>query len=286
MSTDQEKQWLDYWQQAQTNLQAGKLEQAEAFLHSTLELAEKFKPDDNRISISLECLSEVLFKLNKLTDVEPVMKRLVATTEQFKGEAGELGVHLNNLALIHHRQKKLFMAESEYQKALAILNKVFGPDHPQTQNATANFAKLLRETHRHQAAQKLEETAGSGNGDWSRSGSWQAFSPSRDNNLAANQRNSVRTQRITRSGERGRYRAGSYGRGYDGSDEEVTLQDFLVPDSLTGDRHEPIKDNPKPPSPATQNGPAGIQQPPDDGQGAVYRRLMRTRRLYHEAPPL
>jgi tetratricopeptide (TPR) repeat protein len=127
--------------------------------------------------MTLECLAEILFKQRQLAQAEVVVKRVIAIYEARYGPAHpDVGVFTNNLGLLYHSQKKHFMAESEYQKALSIQTKALGNSHPQTINVMANYARLLNETHREREAKHLEACIeGAKTGNWRRSGVYKAY---------------------------------------------------------------------------------------------------------------
>ncbi len=51
---------------------------------------------------------------------------------------------LNNLALLYVDQGKSEEAAPLYQRALAIYEKVFGPDHHRTKRVRENYTNLLQ----------------------------------------------------------------------------------------------------------------------------------------------
>jgi tetratricopeptide (TPR) repeat protein len=169
--------WTSYWESARRALKANKLEHAEPLLYSALDIAEDFDIDDPRLLMNLECLAEVLFKMGRLTQVEPVVKRIIMAYEKKYGrEHPDVGVFTNNLGLIYHKQGKCFMAETEYQKALSIQTKLLGNSHPQTLNVMSNYARLLNETHRQREARHLEACIeGVKTGSWNQSGRDRAY---------------------------------------------------------------------------------------------------------------
>jgi tetratricopeptide (TPR) repeat protein len=54
-----------------------------------------------------------------------------------------VGISLNNLALLFVSQKRYIEAESLYQQAIAICEKALGPDHPYLAAIAENYASLL-----------------------------------------------------------------------------------------------------------------------------------------------
>ncbi len=57
-----------------------------------------------------------------------------------------MATSLNNLAFMYREQGKYAEAEPLYQRALAIVEKALGPEHPTVATALENYAALLRET--------------------------------------------------------------------------------------------------------------------------------------------
>ncbi len=66
---------------------------------------------------------------------------------------------LNNLAELYRAQGRYAEAEPHYQRALAILEKVLGPEHPDVATSLENYAALLRETEREDQAEEMEARA-------------------------------------------------------------------------------------------------------------------------------
>ncbi len=66
---------------------------------------------------------------------------------------------LNNLAALYYTKGKYVEAEPLYKRALAIVEKALGPEHPYVAKILANYAALLRKTGRGTEASKLEARA-------------------------------------------------------------------------------------------------------------------------------
>jgi tetratricopeptide (TPR) repeat protein len=66
---------------------------------------------------------------------------------------------LNNLAALYHAQGQYAQATPLFQRALAIREKVLGPEHPDTVTVLGNYADLLRQTNSEAEAKKLEARA-------------------------------------------------------------------------------------------------------------------------------
>ena len=67
-----------------------------------------------------------------------------------------MAASLNNLALLSYTQGRYGEAEPRYQRALAIREKVLGPEHPDVAAVRKNYAALLRATNRDAEAAQLE----------------------------------------------------------------------------------------------------------------------------------
>jgi tetratricopeptide (TPR) repeat protein len=72
-----------------------------------------------------------------------------------RGRRAPFATDLNNLALLYDAQGRYADAEPQYQRSLAILEKAFGPEHPNVAASLENYAGLLRETGRASEADKM-----------------------------------------------------------------------------------------------------------------------------------
>jgi tetratricopeptide (TPR) repeat protein len=66
---------------------------------------------------------------------------------------------LNNLAELYRGQGKYAKAEPRYKRALAIVEKALGPEHPHFATSLENYAALFRETARGDEAERMEARA-------------------------------------------------------------------------------------------------------------------------------
>ncbi len=66
---------------------------------------------------------------------------------------------LNNLAELYRAQGRYAEAEPLFKRALAIVEKSLGPEHPHVAKALQNYAALLRETGRGAEATRMEARA-------------------------------------------------------------------------------------------------------------------------------
>jgi tetratricopeptide (TPR) repeat protein len=172
-----EERWLSYKSQAERAVQQNKLEHAEALWYAALQESEEFAEHDPRITITLECLAEVLFKQHKYGQAEPLCHRTLQIYEETIGpEHPDVGILANNLAMLYHMQDKFEQAESLYKKALNVLTKSLGAKHPEVINLLGNYANMLFRTHRDAEAEQFKAMArGATSGKWNMSGRYQAF---------------------------------------------------------------------------------------------------------------
>ena len=63
------------------------------------------------------------------------------------------------MALLYDAQDNYAEAEPLYRRALAILEKALGPEHPNVAQVLENYAELLRKTNRKTEAAKMEARA-------------------------------------------------------------------------------------------------------------------------------
>ncbi|MEE8513514.1 MAG: tetratricopeptide repeat protein [Gammaproteobacteria bacterium] len=66
---------------------------------------------------------------------------------------------LNNLAALYASQGRYAESEPLYKRALAIVEKALGPDHPNIATSLENYAAVLRKTGRTTEAANLEARA-------------------------------------------------------------------------------------------------------------------------------
>ncbi|HEY9714350.1 MAG TPA: tetratricopeptide repeat protein, partial [Chroococcales cyanobacterium] len=67
----------------------------------------------------------------------------------------DVGMVLNNLAMLYHAQGKLQAAEKMYQRAFAIRVKALGQYHPCVITLIDNYANLLRRLNRADDAERI-----------------------------------------------------------------------------------------------------------------------------------
>ena len=97
------------------------------------------------------------------------MQRYDVAEQNFRNAVDE-GTHLNistdklahavfNLAWVCHQQNKRIDAEQFYQQALTLVEKAYGPDHPDVAIVASCLGRLYRETDKQTEAQPLFDRA-------------------------------------------------------------------------------------------------------------------------------
>lgn len=272
---DSDREWSAAFENGQQLLRAGRKVEGERLLEELIARAEMFPLGDNRPVVSMECLAEHHFSQNAFAKAEPLVKKIIQRLQTTLGpEHQDVGNSINNLGLLYHRQKKYFMAETEYQKALTILGKTLGPTHVQTVNTVANYAKLLRETHRHQAAQKLEAANCPENGNWTKSGVYKAYNPpARPATQQRRTRDSYQAHPIVTGPLTGTLATQLAQQSLEG--DLITLQDIAIPEQIKA------QDKPETTNKAIPDGNKPANQSPESAisrQGEGLMRILRDRR--------
>jgi tetratricopeptide (TPR) repeat protein len=167
--------WNQYREAAEAALRNNDFPTAEAMWQGALRRASKFEERDPRLTITLESLSEVLWRQSKYSNAEPLCKWTMQIYERTLGpNHPDVGIISTNLAMLYHAQRKYAEAEPLYKRALPIRTKALGSDHPAVTNLVANYQNLLRAMGRAAEADRVKYMAASiTNGRWTRSGSYQ-----------------------------------------------------------------------------------------------------------------
>jgi len=96
---------------------------------------------------------------------EKLYRAALREAEAFGPQDPRLATSLNNLGLLYATQGKYAEAMPLLKRALAILEKVLGPKHPNTMTARENYAGLLKKLNEAVGPQKPEVQAKAGRGD-------------------------------------------------------------------------------------------------------------------------
>ena len=104
--------------------------------------------------------ASILHELGRFARAELLMRECVRLREANSGpRSPDLGVVLNNLALLLRDTNRQTEAEPLFRRALAIDEASYGPDHPLVATALNNLAVLLQDTNRPSEAEPLYRRA-------------------------------------------------------------------------------------------------------------------------------
>ncbi len=134
----------------------------------------KFKvlgKNHSAVAQSASNLAKLYYAICDYPRAEKMARQAVEVFEISQGrESKDLACALHNLATLFHVQRKYDHAESYYQRAMTMKQKLFGPDHPETLGILKSYANLLKSTHREEQARHLDDCA-----DGMITGSWKVI---------------------------------------------------------------------------------------------------------------
>ncbi len=155
--------------QAEAYAREGRYAEAEALAKQVLAIREKILktleftgtdlgPDHPDIAASLDLLAELYTAQGRYAEAEPLQKRALAIREkkrqQEKRQEARAKFH-NEQAKFWARQGNLASAVWDLERALALMEKTFGPKHPEVLTIRADLATLYRAEGREQDAKRL-----------------------------------------------------------------------------------------------------------------------------------
>jgi tetratricopeptide (TPR) repeat protein len=124
------------------------------------ESEERLGPEHPGTAIALNNLVGLLKATNRLSEAEPLMRRVVEIIEISYGpEHPIVATSLNNLAQLLQGTNRLAEAEPLMRRALAIDEGSYGPEHPEVATNLNNLAQLLHATNRLSEAEPLMRRA-------------------------------------------------------------------------------------------------------------------------------
>ncbi len=134
---------------------------AEPLYRSALKLNEAhYGPNHSEVASTLTNLAQLLKATNRLTEVEPMLERVVSILQKKGGDPlPNYSGALNKLAQLLPTSNLLTEAEPSMRRALAIAEASFGPDHPNVVFRLNNLASLLQATNRLTEAEPLMRRA-------------------------------------------------------------------------------------------------------------------------------
>lgn len=167
-------------------MEKGQWEESERLALSALEEAECFEPDDRRLGITLELMSEIYYMIQEYNRGAPVVRRLLQMYIRCLGpDHIDTGTVTHNAAMLYHSWGKHAEAEPFYVQALRIKKNRLGRSHPQVMTLLGHYIQLLYQTDRVKEAEELKSTAiAVSSGKFTRSGQWTAIpTPTEDSAL-------------------------------------------------------------------------------------------------------
>jgi tetratricopeptide (TPR) repeat protein len=169
------------------SMDQGKWDESERLALSALEEAECFEPDDRRLGITLELLSEIYYMTQEYYRGAHVIRRLLQMYIRCLGpDHLDTGTVTHNAAMLYHSWTKYDEAEPFYVQALRIKKNRLGRAHPQVMTLLGHYIQLLYQTNRVKEAEELKATAiAVSSGRFTRSGQWKAIPAQQDAAVAA-----------------------------------------------------------------------------------------------------
>jgi tetratricopeptide (TPR) repeat protein len=138
----------------------GLYSEAEPLIRRALAIEEELGSDPTRIAIRLNNLASLFKATNRLTEAEPLMRRVVQIMEASLGSNHpNVATALNNWATLLQATNRLTEAEPLMRRALEIDESSFGPYHPNVARDLNNLATLLQATNRLTEAEPLMRRA-------------------------------------------------------------------------------------------------------------------------------
>jgi|AGTN01.2.fsa_nt_gi hypothetical protein len=153
----------------------GKLSEAVERALLALEMAETFQPDDRRLGLNLELLSELYYMTKQYSLGATTSIRLVELYKRTLGEAhSDTATVMLNAAMLFHSASRYKPAEDYYLKALTVNND--RNDQEQIRNIQIQYTRLLKECGRLQAAEAMNvQDPGGKERKLRRSGQFEAY---------------------------------------------------------------------------------------------------------------
>ncbi|MCA9813708.1 MAG: tetratricopeptide repeat protein [Cyanobacteriota/Melainabacteria group bacterium] len=169
-------------------MEKGDWKESEKLALAALEEAECFEPDDRRLGITLELMSEIYYVTREYHRGAPVVRRLLQMYIRCLGpDHIDTGTVTHNAAMLYHSWGKHAEAEPFYVQALRIKKNRLGRAHPQVMTLLGHYIQLLYQTDRVKEAEELKSTAIQvSSGKFTRSGQWKAVPPPEDSTMYTN----------------------------------------------------------------------------------------------------
>lgn len=150
------RDWNHYRELALKAEKDGNLAQAEFMWLASLSEAKGFHPDDPRLLISIESLSNLYATLGRFDQAEAFGKQAVdVAVKAFGHDHPNLARCLNSLAGIYYQQGRFKDGEPVCRRLLAIYEKNYQSDHPDVVMGTINLAMIYHAQGKFKLAERL-----------------------------------------------------------------------------------------------------------------------------------
>lgn len=151
------RDWKSFPEAGRKALNRGNFSEAEHLLLKSLQEAKQWGNKDPRLAATFQELGELYRQQGKFNQAEPFLWQALPIWAQSVGpEHPEMASSLTSIALTYFAQKKFKEAEPLFKRALAIREKALGRDHPDLTQGLTEYAQLLRDTDRKEAADQLD----------------------------------------------------------------------------------------------------------------------------------
>jgi len=152
--------WEDLQRAAKSAYRQGDYNGAVINMRAALEEAERFGPEDPRLTVTLNNLAVLYWAQGNYGAAEPLYMRSLTIREKALGpDHPDVATSLNSLAVLYHSQGNYGAAEPLFKRSLAIREKALDPDHPDVAQSLESYAALMRKTGHDDEAVKLERRA-------------------------------------------------------------------------------------------------------------------------------
>ena len=144
---------------AATHEALGEYAQAELRYRHALTMIEAIQgPDHPDVAAGLHNLASLFFSQRAFARAEPLWQRGLSISERVFGERHpHLVQPLVTLGIVTQAQHKFARAETYYVRAIRIMEQALGADHPNLLPLYARHTLLLRQDHRAEEAQVIEQ---------------------------------------------------------------------------------------------------------------------------------
>jgi tetratricopeptide (TPR) repeat protein len=136
---------------AAVNLEQGQAAKAEPLIREVLAIdRELLDPGDARLAKASSLLADVLIRRGQYDEAEQLLAQVIPNFEKRTDSRRDLGISLNNLAVVRRFQKRSAESCALMERAVALIEADSGPTHPALarilNNLAATYADLgLRE---------------------------------------------------------------------------------------------------------------------------------------------